>query len=81
MNVPVELLEGVQLEHRAEVAKLRMQLVIYRERLMENGIEPPDRDSDELLDLYRRCCAVISTASELAAGLGSAKEMLQDWSR
>jgi hypothetical protein len=79
VNVPTEALEAMELEHRGEIAKLRMQLVIYRERLMEHGIEPPDRDSDELLDLYRRCSAVISTASEFAASLGSAKELLQDW--
>jgi hypothetical protein len=80
VNIPTEALEAIQLEHRAEIAKLRMQIVIYREKLMENGIEPPDRDSDELLALYRRCSAVISTASEFAVSLGSAKEMLQDWS-
>lgn len=81
MNVPTEALEAMELEHRGELAKLRIQLVIYRERLMEHGIEPPDRDGEELLALYRRCSAVISTASEFAASLGSAKEMLQDWSR
>jgi hypothetical protein len=79
--VPVELLEARETEHRVDLAKAQMQLVLYRQALTDNGIEPPDRDSDELLDLYRRCSAVISTASDFAASLGSAKEMLQDFSR
>lgn len=82
MNVPVEALEAATLEHRRELAKVRMQLVIYRDTLELNGIDPPDKDGAELLELYRRMSAVISTASEVVAVLGPAKELLQDsWTR
>ena len=77
--LPTEAFEAVTLEHRLELAKVRMQLVVYRECLEEHGIEPPDKDGAELLDMYRRCSAVISTASEFTASLGSAKEMLVKW--
>lgn len=76
MNLPSEAFEATALEHRLELAKVRMQLVIYRECLEENGIEPPDKDGEELLAIYRRCSAVISTASDFVAELGSAKELL-----
>jgi hypothetical protein len=79
MNLPTEVLEAVEMEHRAELAKVRMQLVVYRQVLEEHGIEPPDKDGAELLEMYRRCSAVISTASEFTAVLGSAKEMLVKW--
>jgi len=79
--LPSEVVEAISLEHRQELAKVWMQLVLYRERLEANGIEPPDKDGAELLEMYRRCSAVISTASEFTASLGSAKELLLDFSR
>jgi hypothetical protein len=74
--VPAALYEAREHEHREELAKLRMQLVAYREKLVEHGIEPPDKDGEELLAMWRRCRAVISSASDFVASLGSAKELL-----
>jgi hypothetical protein len=76
VEVPNELLEARVHEHRQEVARLRMQLVLYREKLVEHGIEPPDRDDEELMLMWRNCRAVISSASHFVASLGSAKELL-----
>lgn len=78
--VPPEMLAAKEHEHRAEIARARMQLVLYRAALEQHGIVPPDRDGEELLALYRRCCAVISTASEFVAEMGTAKEFLTDQS-
>lgn len=75
-TVPLEMLEGKEFEHRAELAKAQMQLVLYRQALVENGIEPPDRTGQELLAMWRDCTAVIWTASEFVGHLGSSKELL-----
>lgn len=70
------MVEAIRDEHRVELAKLRMQLALYRESLVEAGIEPPDRDGEELLQMWQDCRAVISTASHFTAQLRSAKELL-----
>lgn len=78
--VPVELLEARVEEYRLELAKRDMQIVRYRLVLEEHGIEPPDADGADLLEMWRDCRAVISTASEFVAKLGTSKELLADWS-
>lgn len=76
--VPVEMLEAKDLEHRAELAKAHMLLVVYRKVLAEHGIEPPDPTGEELLQMWRDASAVISSASEFVTRLGSAKEFLSE---
>lgn len=75
--IPVEALEAMRQEHRLELAKLRMQVIRYRELLIDNNIEPPDYDDEELLEMWRGCRAVISTASHFVANLRSAQELLK----
>jgi hypothetical protein len=78
-TVPVELFEAWVEEHRLELAKREMQLVRYRKALIDNGIEPPDADGQELLEMWQDCRHVISTASEFVMRLGTAKELLVNW--
>lgn len=75
--VPADLLEARVQEHRQQEAVLTMRLVRYREALEENGITPPDDTDDELLALWRDARAVVTTASEFVAHLGTAKEWLR----
>ena len=75
--VPVDLLEARVQEHRQTEAILTMRIVRYREVLEENGIDPPDDTDDELLALWREARAVVSTASDFVAHLGTAKEWLR----
>lgn len=79
MLVPLETLEAKDLEHRVELAKAHMLLMRYREALLEAGIEPPDHSGEELLQMWRDCAAVISTASEFVTTLGTRKELLQSF--
>jgi hypothetical protein len=74
-TMPVEAFQALINEHRVEMAKLRMQLIVYREMLISHGIEPPDRDDDELMQLYERARTVVSSASIFVAGLKSEKEL------
>jgi hypothetical protein len=53
MDVPVELFEARMQEHRMELAKREMQLVRYRLCLEQHGIDPPDSDGEELLEMWR----------------------------
>jgi hypothetical protein len=78
--VPAVLLEAQAHEHRVELAKRDMQLVRYRLLLEQHGIEPPDSDGEELLQMWRDCRTVITTASEFTMRLGTSKELLTDWS-
>lgn len=78
MLIPGELLDAKELEHRLELAKAHMLVVRYREILEEHGIAPPDMSGDELLQMWRDCSTVISTASDFVARLGTAKELLRD---
>ena len=71
MLVPADMLEAKELEHRVELAKAQMLLVRYREVMEEHGIEPPDMTGEELLQMWRDCSAVISTASDFVAKLGT----------
>jgi hypothetical protein len=78
VDVPAALLEAKELEHRVELAKARMLLICYRQALEENGIEPPDPSGDDLLQMWRDASAVISSASDFVARLGTAKELLSE---
>ena len=68
--------DAVHATYRSEVAKLKMQLVLYRKALLDAGIEPPDHDGEELLAMLRDCNAVISTTATFVQHLGSAHELL-----
>ena len=75
----MELLEARVEEYRLELAKREMQLVRYRLVLEQHGIDPPDADGEELLEMWRDCRHVISTASQFVMNLGASKELLVDW--
>lgn len=79
--VPVELLEARVQEYRLEIAKRDMVIVRYRQALIAAGVDPPDLEGADLLEMWQDCRAVISTASEFVAKLGTSKELLADWSR
>ena len=79
MLIPAEILEAKELEHRVELAKAHMLLVCYRDVLEEHGIAPPDPTGEELLQMWRDCSAVISSASEFVQSLGTSKELLQSF--
>ena len=74
------VVEAMQMNHRAEVAKLALQLVQYRTLLEEHGIEPPDNTGADLLKMWRRCMKLVSHATIFAHQLGSEKELLEVWS-
>lgn len=73
------LVQSVHDTYRGEVAKLKMQLVLYRKALLDAGIEPPDKSGEDLIELVNRCNAVVTTASDVISHLGSAKELGLDW--
>jgi hypothetical protein len=81
MPVPAVMLEAKDLEHRVELAKAHMLVAVYRATLVEHGIEPPDPTGEDLLQMWRNASAVISSASEFVAHLGTSKELLsgQSW--
>jgi hypothetical protein len=76
--VPTVLLEAREMEHRLELAKLEMTIVTLREALEQAGVDPPVKEGAELMQMWRDCRAVISTASDFVGRLGSAREMLQE---
>src|SRR5262249_43250374 len=76
--VPVEGWQAREVEHRTEMAKLRMQLIRYREALEAAGVAPPDMDGADLLELWRKCRSVVEAASECLAILGSSRELLDE---
>ena len=75
-----EILEAEQLVLREELGKLALTVARYRMVLEQHGIEPPDDEGAELLKMWRDCATVVTTASEFSSRLGSAKELLADWS-
>lgn len=79
--VPVELLEARVEELRCELAKREMVIVRYRQALKDAGVDPPDLEGADLLQMWQDCRAVISTASEFVTRLGSSKELLDDWGK
>ncbi len=74
--VPADLLEARIADYRKTEAVLTMRLIRYGEALKAAGVEPPDDTEDELLQMWRNAQAVLTTASEFVAHLGSAKELL-----
>jgi hypothetical protein len=77
---PESVLEAQAIAHRAEVNKLAMQLLLYRTALEQAGIDPPDASAEDLLEMWKRCMAIVQHANEFVSGLGSAKELLEAWS-
>lgn len=77
---PVEqaFAEAVRLQLGEEIARLRMQLVTYREFIESHGLTPPDHNGDDLLQMWRSCRNVIRAAQECTANLGTSKELLAD---
>lgn len=64
-----------------EIAKLKMQLLLYREALIENGIDPPDGEGEDLMRMWESCKAVIKAAQGALAELGTSKELLYPMAR
>jgi hypothetical protein len=46
---------------------------------LDAGLDPPDRDGADLLEMWVKCREVIVAASECLAMLGTSKELLDDW--
>ena len=74
------VIEAMTLAHREEVAKLSMEVALYRATLEEHGIEPPNRSGADLLRMWRRCMELVGHATNFAHQLGSEKELLEVWS-
>lgn len=68
-------IDSVHASYRGEIARLKMQLVLYRKALIEAGVEPPDTSGEDLLELLRVCNRVVSSASEVVHVLGSSREL------
>ena len=78
--LPLHALHDVEQAHRLEVAKQRMLLLKYRLLLEQHGIEPPDDEGADLLEMWRDCRRVIETANWFVMRLGTSKELVADWS-
>ena len=72
------IVDALHLAHRAENAKMAMQVARYRALLEQHGIEPPDDEGEDFLQLAREAAAVIHTATEFTVKLGTSKELLAD---
>lgn len=70
------VLEAVHQQQRVETGKLTLQLSVYRQQLIAAGIEPDDRDDEELIRLWRLAANTVSAASALVSELGPARELL-----
>lgn len=70
------LLVAVHDQYGDEIAKMRMQLLRYRQALLDAGLEPPDAEGQDLLDMWNACKAVIGAAHDCVAQLGTSKELL-----
>ena len=77
--VPLHVLEDVLWAHKTELAKSHMALLRYRSALEANGIEPPDEEGADFLQMLRDCRQVIQTAHDFVGKLGSSKELLESW--
>lgn len=76
MDSVIASVDAVHATYRSDMAKLQMRVVLYRRLLEEHGIEIPDHDDDELMQMWQDCRAVISTAATFTSHLRSAKELL-----
>lgn len=72
------IVDALHLAHRAENMQLAMRVAVYRSLLEQHGIEPPDDEAEDFLQMARDAAAVISTASEFVSRLGTSKELLAD---
>lgn len=59
-----------------EIAKLKMQVLAYRKALVAAGIEPPDKEGEDLLRMWESCKAIIAAAQLALSELGTSKELL-----
>lgn len=64
------------MSYGSEIAKLKMQLVVYRDALLAAGIEPPDMEGEDLLAMWKVCSRVIDAAHECVGNLGTSKELI-----
>lgn len=69
--------EAMVRAHRAEVARLSMTIVRYRDLLEQYGIEVPDNGGRDMLELWRECSRVVEAAHALVEHLGTSKELLR----
>lgn len=67
--------EAVALSYRRKINELEAQLLLYRKALIENGVEVPDRSSDDLMELMRRIAALTEASTDFVDFFGSGKEM------
>ncbi len=74
--IPDELFVACEFQHTEELGRMTMQLILYRRALVEAGIEPPDREGEDLEALWQSCKNVVRAASELTATLGTSAELL-----
>jgi hypothetical protein len=70
------VLEAVHQQHRIDRDKLALQAAVYRQQLVQAGVDPDDRHEDELLRLWRVAADTVSAASALVAELGTQVELL-----
>lgn len=68
---------ALEMQRRDDLSRERMRTLLYLQALRDAGIEPPDADDNELLQLWQDARAVVSTASEFVHHLGTAKELLE----
>lgn len=71
-----DMIEAKELEHRVEVNRLKAKLALYRMALEDAGIQPPDGEAADVVQLWRDTAAVIDTTSTFVERLGSAKELI-----
>lgn len=69
--------EGMVRAHRAEVARLSVTIVRQRALLEQHGIEAPDDEGRDMLELWRECARVVEAAHSLVEHLGTSKELLR----
>jgi len=67
--------EAVALSYRKKINELEAQLLLYRKALIDAGIDPPDRESDDLMELMRRIAALTEASTDFVDFFGSGKEM------
>ena len=70
------LLGATLASEKIEHGKMAMQLIRYRQVLVDNGIEPPDESGEDLLAMWRDAAMVITTASDFVSQLGTSAELL-----
>lgn len=70
------VLEAVHQQHRIDTGKMTLQLSVYRQQLIDAGIEPADRDDEELMQLWKAAADTVSAAAAFVGLLGSGKELL-----